>query len=332
MKMDFFEQMTLLQALVLGVIQGITEFLPVSSSAHLVIVQSFFGLEGSILLVFDVVVHLGTLAAVLIYFAKDLSQLGRALLRAVTQAPSLIRGVQGNLRHRHCEEAIQETTKQSQNPEIALRSLGSEGPKEASTTPGMLSRSDEGPPKIGGKLMGLIVLATIPTAIIGFGIKGWIDFFFTSLKPVAIALLVNSLVLWSTKWIGKESLEKPLGWVKATWIGIVQGISVVPGISRAGATISAGLWLKLNREEAVRFSFFLAIPAILGAMVVVLPETIRFLPRDAWRVLAAGFLAAFGSGYLAISVLFKIVLRGKLHYFAVYTLLLAVVAFFFSGF
>jgi undecaprenyl-diphosphatase len=252
--------MTLIQALILGAIQGLTEFLPVSSSAHLVIVQYFYGLKGPILLIFDVVVHVGTLSAVVVYFRKDLLPI----------------------------------------------------------------------PKIGKRMMGWVVLATIPTAIIGFAIKDWIDLFFTSLKPVAIALVVNSIILWSTAWIRKDALAKTFNWLSAFVVGIVQGLSVIPGISRSGSTISTALWFKTHREEAFRFSFFLAIPAILGAMVIVLPESIHLLPEGAWPALVVGFISAFASGYFAISILFKMVLQGKLHFFAIYTLLLAVVSFFFS--
>lgn len=254
--------MTIWQAFVLGIIQGITEFLPVSSSAHLVITQQWFGLEGPMLLVFDVVVHAGTLTAILIYFAKDLFPY----------------------------------------------------------------------PKIGARMMTLVILASIPTAIIGFCLQEWVEYFFTTLRPVAVALLVNSAVLFSTKWIRPEAPTQACGWRNALWIGVVQGISVIPGISRSGSTLSTGLWFKLPREEAVRFSFFLAIPAIVGAMLVVLPESFSYLPQSAWRVLAVGFSSALVFGYVAIAVLFKVVLKSRLHYFAFYTLFLSGVAFVFSFF
>ncbi|OGW89490.1 MAG: hypothetical protein A3A73_04120 [Omnitrophica bacterium RIFCSPLOWO2_01_FULL_50_24] len=252
--------MTLAQAVILGGLQGLTEFLPVSSSAHLVIVQYWFRLQGPALLVFDVAVHLGTLSAVLVYFAKDLFPIT----------------------------------------------------------------------KLGKRMLGMIVLATIPTGVIGLLLKHRIDYFFSTLKPVSIALLVNSLILWSTHCIRSDSNRRMGRWLDAILIGIVQGLSVVPGVSRSGSTISAALWLKLHREDAVRFSFFISIPAILGATVIVLPDAVALLPGFSLPVLLTGVLTAFVTGYFSISILFRMVFQGKLHWFAVYTLLLAAAAFFFS--
>jgi len=252
--------MTVLQAVILGVVQGLTEFLPVSSSGHLVILQHFFGLGGPILLVFDVVVHVGTLLAILVFFRREFFPI----------------------------------------------------------------------PKIGARMFWLVVLATVPTGIIGLLLKDWVEAHLATLRPIAVALFINSIILWSTCWRKTEGNSKIKNPFHALWIGVIQGISVIPGISRVGSTVSGGLWLGLEREEAVRFSFFIAIPAILAATVLIVPESVRSMTPGMWPVIAAGFLAAFCSGYLAISVLFKIVSRGKFHYFAIYTLLAAVFVFLFS--
>jgi len=252
--------MTIAQALILGGLQGVTEFLPVSSSAHLVILQYFFGLEGPILLVFDVVVHVGTLLAILVFFAKDWFPMS----------------------------------------------------------------------KLGKRMVLFILLATVPTAAIGFYLKQWVDIFFMSLKPVAVALVINSLILWSTRWIPAQKKSRVLGWIESLWIGAVQGISVIPGISRSGATITTGLWLKLGKEETIRFSFLIAIPAILGAMVVIFPEALSIVSADQWQPLLFGFISAFVFGYVSLKILVQIVLKGKLHYFALYTLFLALVSIWFS--
>ncbi len=252
--------MTIFQAVVLGTVQGFTEFLPVSSSAHLIIVQYLFGLKGPSLLVFDVVVHLGTLSAIFIYFAKDFFPF----------------------------------------------------------------------PKIGGRMFRLIVLATIPTAIIGLLFKKSMDQFFDSLLPVAIALFINSFILASTYWAPRWDKKEMRSFKDAFWIGVVQGISVLPGISRSGSTISTALWRNIKNEDAVRFSFFIAIPAILGAAVVVLPAGVTAFSKEMLPAMVTGFIAAFISGYLAISVLFKVISKGKFHYFAFYTFLLALVSFVFS--
>ena len=249
--------MTIFHAIVLGLIQGITEFLPVSSSAHLAIVQNLFGLTGPVLLVFDVVVHLGTLSALLIYFRKDLFPF----------------------------------------------------------------------PKVGMKYMGLIIAATIPTVLIGFSIKDWMEKYFDVLWVVALTLLINSFILLSTWWSPRDRDKGECTWRDAFWVGVAQGISILPGISRSGATVSTALWLKVKSEEAVRFSFLIAIPAILGATVLLMPEMIEVFSKDMWPAMSVGFITAFISGYAAIYVLFKVTLRGQFHYFAYYTFALALLTF-----
>ena len=155
---------------------------------------------------------------------------------------------------------------------------------------------------------------------------------FTSISISVITLIINSFILWSTHWIPQGNTKKEIRhWVDALWIGIAQGISILPGISRSGATISTALWLNVKSEDATRFSFFLAIPAILGATVFILPESLSVVSPNMWTALTAGFIAAFVSGYFAISVLFKIVSKGRFHYFAIYTFALAIVAFLFSS-
>jgi undecaprenyl-diphosphatase len=250
--------MTIFQAVILGAVQGVTEFLPVSSSAHLAIVQNLFGLRGPVLLAFDVIVHLGTLSALFIYFRKDLFPV----------------------------------------------------------------------PKIGWNYFGLIVLATIPTVIIGILIKEWMKVYFDVIWVVAVTLLINSFILWSTWWAPRERRKEKGNWLDALWIGIAQGISILPGISRSGATISTALWLKVKPQEAVRFSFLLAIPAILGASVLLFPEMLAVLSKEMWPAMGVGFVSAFISGYAAICILFKVTLRGQFHYFAFYTFVLAITTFF----
>lgn len=278
--------MTVLQAFVLGLVQGLTEFLPVSSSAHLVILQYFFGLKGPILLIFDVVVHLGTLSAILIYFRKILFPF----------------------------------------------------------------------PKISGRTILLILFATIPTAVIGFAFKNHAEMLFGTLKPVSIALLINSAILWSTKWIRTQSVPLPLrdrfyfksteqnlsqpegvpglqiNWWNAFWIGVIQGIAVTPGISRSGSTITAAMWFKIKPEEAARFSFLLAVPAILGATVLIVPDALSSIEQAMWPALIVGFVSALISGYAAIVFLFRILQKGRFHYFALYTLILSLAAFLFAWF
>lgn len=250
--------MTFFQALVLGVVQGLTEFLPVSSSAHLIIFQNFFQLRGPILLVFDVVVHLGTLLAIFVYFWKEFFPW----------------------------------------------------------------------PKWEKKMWLLIIIGTIPTGIIGLALNDWMEANFNVLWITSVTLLLNSLILWSVKW-APVNRKEGMSLRDSFWIGVAQGISILPGISRSGATVATGLWLKIKPEEAVRFSFFVGIPAILAAALVVFPEAASEVKPDMWPTMITGFVSAFVSGYFAIAVLFKIVLKGRFHDFALYTFLLAILSFIF---
>ncbi len=249
--------MTFIQALVLGIIQGLTEFLPVSSSAHLILAQNLFHLSGPILLPFDVIVHLGTLLALFIYFAKDLLPL----------------------------------------------------------------------PKLSRRLWVLIIAANVPTAVIGLLMKHWMEESFNSLFVTAITLLMNSAILWSVKWAPKNNLKQEPAFLDSFWIGVAQGISILPGVSRSGATVTTALWLKVKSEEAVRFSFFIGIIPILGAAALELPDTLPVLAADMWPPLIIGFISSLILGYFSIAFLFKVVSRGKFHDFALYTFVLALVCF-----
>ena len=267
--------MNIFQALVLGIVQGLTEFLPVSSSAHLVITQNLFGFtraEQPLLLVFDVVVHLGTLLSLFFYFGAEFFKLRK--------------------------QEVQKSKNLAQ-----LFSL---------------------------HMFWLVILATIPTGVIGLLLMKWMEENFNSLMVTVLTLLINSVILWSTRWIGSGEKKESANWLDAIWIGIAQGISILPGISRSGATCTTALWLKIKAEEAARFSFLIAIPAILAAAVFVLPESAEAFSPEMWPMLITGFIAAFISGYIAILLLFRVMLRGKFHLFAIYTFALAILTFLFS--
>jgi undecaprenyl-diphosphatase len=227
------------QSIFLGIVQGLTEFLPVSSSGHLVFFQSLFGLEEP-LIFFDVMLHLGTLLAVVIYFRKDICE--------------IVQGLGAVLKKRH-----------------------------------------KNPPQV--KLFLLIVLASIPTGLMGILFKDWFESFFSKPKWVGGMLLITGSVLWLTRWAKKEG--KPLGrmrWFDAILIGIAQGIAIIPGISRSGATISVGLFCGLDRELSGKFSFLLSIPAILGATL--LDEMKKVNSGGALWTTLIGTAVAFGVGIL----------------------------------
>ncbi len=246
----------ILQAIFLGFLQGLTEFLPISSSAHLALAQYFLGFEeGSSVLVFDVFIHLATLLAVIFYFRKDLFPISRISLALVKY----------------------------------------------------------------------VALATVPTVVAALFLKNLSEsFFHQNLYPIGFTLLANALFLTSLRFLGHKEGGREVNRWRALMIGLVQGMAVMPGLSRSGSTITASLWLGLKREEAVRFSFLAAIPAIIGANILVFHEA---LPTMSWHLapgMISGFVAAFISGYFAIALMMKLVQKGKIYYFAFYTAPLAI--------
>jgi len=246
------------QAIFLGVVQGLTEFLPISSSGHLVFFQSLFGLKEPPVF-FDIMLHLGTLLAVIIYFRRDIWK--------------IVQGIGSTLKGKQ------------------------EGRQDA-------------------KLFLWIGLGTIPTGLMGVLFKDWLESLFSKPKWVGGMLIVTALVLWLTRYTKQEGrlLEK-MKWFDALLIGIAQGIAIIPGISRSGATISTGLFLGLDRELSGKFSFLLSIPAILGAALLEF-EKFNSL-RGPWEVLI-GTAIAFGTGILSLTFLMKIIKIGKLLDFSYY--------------
>lgn len=253
-------EINLFHTIFLGIVQGLTEFLPVSSSGHLVFFQSLFGMKEPQLF-FDVMLHFGTLLAVAVYFRADIRK--------------IVQGMGAVLK-------------------------GSEKNRE------------------GGRLFLWIILASIPTGIMGLFLRDWFESLFVKPKAVGGMLLITGLVLWLTRWTKGEGrpLEK-MGWVDALLIGIAQGIAIIPGISRSGATISIGLFCGLNRELSGRFSFLLSIPAILGATFLELIKIDLAQAQELWITLL-GTSVSFGAGLLSLTFLMKIIRRGKIANFSYY--------------
>ncbi|MEE9553286.1 MAG: undecaprenyl-diphosphate phosphatase [candidate division Zixibacteria bacterium] len=254
--------MGLIESIVLGLVQGLTEFLPVSSSGHLVIFEKLFGVQGGDL-VFEVLVHLGTLVAVLIFFRQQLSNILRAFLRSF---------------------------------------------------PGRIQSSEDSK---NVKLGWFLVLGTVPAALIGIGLKDYIELAFDSPRWSSGMLLVTALILFSTRWANRDGAR--LNIARTIIIGFAQALAIMPGISRSGSTISAGMFLGLDKSEAAEFSFLLSIPAILGATVLQIPEFFSQIDNTGLMVnYLAGALVAAVIGYLSISLLMKIIKKGKFFYFGLY--------------
>jgi len=250
------------EALALAVVQGFTEFIPVSSSGHLVLMQIFFGIEPASAFVYDIILHVGTAVAALVFYRREVAGVLRGLLPPYRQAP----------------------------PELL----------EAR------------------RLLLLLAAATVPTAAIGLTFKKPLERLFASPGAVLIGLAITGAILICSSFIPTSS--RPLNrtpWWKAALVGVMQGIAIVPGISRSGSTIVAGLAAGLRREDAVRFSFLLFLPAILGATLLEL----RHPPAGAsvpFSLAAAGFITAAATGYLAILLVLRWTRAGKLWQFGLY--------------
>jgi len=272
------------EAILLGIIQGLTEFLPVSSSGHLVLFQQLFGLKEAELF-FDVCVHLGTLLAVLMVFRQEIIKIIAAVMRLFSpNAP----------------------------PKTILQKIESDADL---------------------KMALLIVIGSIPTAVLGFLFRGIADWLFASAFITGLMLIVTGLLLWFARWsatvIAQPGADR-LTPGKAFIIGIVQGLAIIPGISRSGSTISVGLLLGIGREMAARYSFLLSIPAIIGAGVLSLKEGLSG-PDPTVHTALLGAIAAALVGYGALKSLLHVVKNGRLHWFAPYCWLAGIMAIVFSG-
>ena len=244
--------MSYVEVIISGIVQGVTEFLPISSSGHLVILHHYFGFKEPQLL-FDLFLHVGTLFAVVVYFWRD-------IIKMFTT-------------HR--------------------------------------------------RLLLYVVIGTIPTAFIGYYFKDMLESCFSDIKIVGMMLLVTAIFLFAADWAGRRisaiDQKRGLTWFKSIIIGIVQGISIMPGISRSGSTISSAILLKVDRPQAIRFSFLLSIPAVIGALILKLASVTARAEITVQMAIGAFFAFLFGLG--AIFILIKSVINGNLKFFGFYCLL-----------
>ncbi|MEM3699517.1 MAG: undecaprenyl-diphosphate phosphatase [Candidatus Bathyarchaeia archaeon] len=245
----------LIETIILGVIQGLTEWLPISSTGHLRLLEYFLGLEVPIL--FDIALHIGTLIVILIYFKKEIKEVISALFRFDLKTEN-------------------------------------------------------------GRLIPLIIVGTIPTALIGLIFGNAIEKIFQVPLPIAAAFILCGIILYSTK-AGKERTES-ISYLNALMIGIAQGIAIAPGISRSGTTIAVALLLGIRREKAFQFSFLLSVPAILGAFSLKAYTQAKALTSVGygWTEVLIGSVVAMVVGYLALKLLWKILAKQRLYFFAFY--------------
>jgi undecaprenyl-diphosphatase len=254
------ESITWAQAALLGILQGMTEFLPVSSSGHLVLGQALLGFAKPQLL-FDILLHVGTLAAVLAFYGADAWRILRAWV---------------------------------------------------------LSLAGKNPDPASARTAWLILLASVPAGFVGILFDDFIEGLFASPRLTSMALLVTGAFLFfgiSPSAGGRG--ENEMTWRDALVIGLFQALSITPGISRSGATITSALFLGIDREMAARFSFLLSIPAITGAFLLKAKHLADVGAGDLLPFLV-GVSAAAGAGILALGWLIRLVKRGNLRGFAYY--------------
>lgn len=271
--------MELLKAIILGLIQGVAEFLPISSSGHLAIFKNVLGFDTDTGLLFDVLLHLGTLAAVFVVFYKDIFELIKEGFAIIGQ---FFKSVFGCL-----------FKKEKWQPVV--------------TTPYR-------------RFVMLVIVSTIPTGIMGILLEDAIGAASATLIVPGILLLINGIQLLISDRLPDGMLtEADASYTKAGIVGIAQGIATFPGISRSGTTITACLACGFKREFAVKYSFIMSIPAILGALVL---ELLDFSPEmlsgsDMLNYLA-GTLVSAVVGYVCIKTMLVIVRGKKFKYFAYY--------------
>jgi undecaprenyl-diphosphatase len=263
-----------IQSLVMGVVQGLTEFLPVSSSGHLIIVPALLGWHDPFItsLAFSVMLHVGTLVALLIYFRADWARLIPAGLATIRD-----------------------------------RSFDGDGDR---------------------RLSWLLVVATIPALVIGVFLNDPIESRFREVGLVALMLVVGGAILWLAERTGsRRLLAVDLTFPRALGIGLAQSLALIPGISRSGISIAAGLFTGLDRESAARFSFLMATPVTAAAAAY---EGLKVIKGDGGVAvpvgpLLVGLAASFIFGILAIAVLLRYLRTRSTNIFVVYRILIAAV-------
>lgn len=287
--------MSVLEAVVLGIVQGLTEFLPISSSGHLIIVPWLLGWETPGL-AFDAALHLGTLGAVICYFWRDLLAMALALPKALARPKATLLG--------------------TANPE---------------------------PPDPDARLALLIAVGSIPGGLIGLAGESTIESFYHGddrgalpIAVLAIFLMALGLLLLLAERVAEHVRPlRDLGLRDAVVIGFAQATALLPGVSRSGATITAGLFLGLKRADAARFSFLLGIPLIAGAGAKGFLDVVQSgLSGSEMAAFGAGMLASGLSGFAAIWFLLRFLQRSSTVVFVVYRLALglAILALLAAGF
>ena len=288
--------MQLIQSIILGIVQGLSEFLPISSSAHLIILPWILNWKDQGL-AFDVALHIGTLFAVIFYFRKEWMMMFRTVLSYKNYLKQ----------NKKASDFNQGNKSQITNYKLQINSK-IQNSKNLNYY----------------NLFFLIILASIPGAIFGLLLNNYVETIFRSPILIVFTLSILGFFLWFFDKKGKKGkFLKNLNWQTALLIGFSQAFAIIPGISRSGITITMALALGFERRAAARFSFLLATPIIFGAGIMKTPQLIN--SDINFFVLSTGILTSAIAGFLAIKYILKYLENNNYNIFVYYRIIFALV-------
>ncbi len=263
--------MSYFESILLGLVQGLSEFLPISSSGHLTLLQHYFDIEESNVLLFTILLHLGTLVSVFIIYRKDIKEL---LIELIEVFKDIFSG-----------KGLQ--------------------PKKNQTR----------------RLGYMIIVATLPTVVMGLFFQDLFKSFYSSTTAVGIGLLFTGTILFVVEKLKiKEKTIEEMSFWGAIFVGICQGIAITPGVSRSGSTLFGSLLSGLDKKTAVKYAFLISIPSILGSVVFEIPQALDGnFDKNLIMPIFIGMVVAALSGLFAIKTMINFVAKQKLKYFSYYT-------------
>ncbi len=284
--------MSLLEAILMGIIQGLTEFLPVSSSGHLALFKIVFGIETDTGMLFDVLLHLGTVIAIFVAFYKDIFRMIGEGIAIIEDFFKNVKIFAGNIFHGE------------DNPYYRL-----------------INNSYR-------KFVMLVIVSTIPTGIIGYTAADVVEEASGILLIPGICLIVTAVLLFLSDRIADGTkVPRNVTYSNAFFIGICQGFATLPGLSRSGTTITVCLLSKFDRKFAVKYSFIMSIPAVLGAVVLEIKDVIGMsVSGSELGCYLAGVFFAAVIGYICIKTMLVVVRKKKFTFFAIYCLIIGLVS------
>lgn len=284
--------MDLLQAVIMGIVQGITEFLPISSDGHLALMKHLLHIDTNTGLLFDVLLHFGTLVAVFIAFWKDIQELIVEGFKIIGDFFTNVGRFLGNF---------------GKNQKVEYKKLV--------TTPHR-------------RFVMLVIVSTIPTGLVGILLKDMVIILGASLLVPGLCLILTGLLLAIADRVkeGDKTVEET-GYKEAGILGIAQGLAVLPGLSRSGSTITTCLLFGFQKDYAVKYSFIMSVPAILGALVLEIKDfTMDRVTQTELLNYIVGTIVAGFVGYIAIKTMLMVVRGRKFRYFSYYLYIVGTIA------